>query len=174
MEILASVLLVGLGLVLAFAGRRFIWLLVGAAGFLVGYWLADLLLPGNNLATVLLSVLAGVAAAFFIRGATMLILAIIGFLFVGSAAMAFGGLFGITPFSLPGLITFVVGGVLGIVLVNFVGGVGLMIVTALAGASLVKMGLPDLGLAIGSSVVNLIGIGVAIVGFVVQYASRNR
>ncbi|HSR49169.1 MAG TPA: hypothetical protein VLL77_14400, partial [Anaerolineales bacterium] len=90
MGILFSVILVALGLVLAFAGRRFIWLLVGAAGFLIGYWLASLVLPGNSLATILLSLAAGLAAAFLVRGATMLILSIVGFILVGSAALAFG------------------------------------------------------------------------------------
>lgn len=174
MGILFSVILVALGLVLAFAGRRFIWLLVGAAGFLIGYWLASLVLPGNSLATILLSLAAGLAAAFLVRGATMLILSIVGFILVGSAAVAFGALFGISPFSLTGLVTFLAGGVLGIVLVRFVGSIGLMVVTAMAGAALVKLGLPDLGAPIASGILDLAGPVVAVLGFIVQFMGRER
>jgi hypothetical protein len=174
MGLVIGLILVGLGLLLAFAGRRFVWLIVGATGFLIGYWLVSLILPGNSLATILLSLAAGLVAAFFVRGATMLILSIIGFILVGSAAVAFGALFGIHPFSLTGLITFLAGGVLGIVLVRFVGSIGLMIVTALAGAALVKLGLPDLGVAIASGMLDLVGPVVAVLGFIVQYMGRDR
>jgi hypothetical protein len=174
MGIVLSLILVVLGLLLAFAGRRFIWLLVGAAGFLFGFWLVNALLPGNSFATLLLALAAGLVAAFFVRGATRLVLSIIAFILVGSAAVAFGGLLGISFFSVSGIITFLAGGILGVVLVRFVGAIGLMIVTALAGAALVKMGLPDLGVPLGTTLMNLVGPVVAVLGFVVQYSGRNR
>ena len=89
-----SLVLVGAGLVLAFAGRRFFWLLIAATGFLLAFWLLSLILPANNLATLLLALAAGLAAAFLMRGVSRIILWIAGFVLVRSAAVGLGGLFG--------------------------------------------------------------------------------
>jgi len=171
MSLLTSLVLVGAGLVLAFAGRRFVWFLIAATGFLMAFWLVSLVLPGNSLATLLLALTAGLAAAFLMRGATRLISWIAGFILVGTAAVTLGGTFGIEPRSAVWVLTFLVGGLLGVVLAQFVLEVGLMIITALGGAAMVVMGLPDLGLPIAGALADLIGPALAIAGFIVQYAS---
>ena len=137
----------------------------------MAFWLVSLVLPANSPATLLLALTAGLAAAFLMRGATRLISWIAGFILVGTAAVTLGGPFGIEPRSAVWVLTFLVGGLLGVVLAQFVLEVGLMIITALGGAAMVVMGLPDLGLPIAGTLADLIGPALAIAGFIVQYAS---
>jgi hypothetical protein len=172
MSLLTSLVLVAAGLVLAFAGKRYIWILIGATGFLVVFWLVRLVL-GNSLATFLLAVAAGVAAAFVLRGVSRVILWIAGFVLVGTAAVALGGWFGMEPWSTEWILTFLAGGVLGLVLATFAHGLGLMIITALGGAAMVMIGLPDLGLPASGLIGDLIGPAIAIAGFIVQYATKS-
>ncbi|HMK08531.1 MAG TPA: hypothetical protein VK449_05815 [Anaerolineales bacterium] len=172
MSALTSLVLIALGLLLAFAGQRYIWILIAATGFLLAFWLVGLILPGNGLAVLLLALAAGIAAGFLLRGISRIILWIAGFILVGTAAVALGERFGMDPWSSQWVLTFLAGGVLGLVLATFARGIGIMVITALGGAALVVMGLPDLGLAIASSLSNLIGPAVAIAGFIVQYATR--
>jgi len=174
MSLLTSLVLVGAGLVLAFAGRRYVWLLIAATGFLVAFWLLSLILPANSLAALLVALAAGLAAAFLMRGVSRIILWIAGFVLVGSAAVALGGLFGIEPQSAQWFLTFLAGGLLGIVLATFVHGLGIMIITALGGAAMVTIGLPGLGLPIVGVLGDMVGPAVAIAGLIVQYAARGR
>lgn len=173
MSLLTSLVLVGVGLLLAFAGRRYVWLLVAATGFLLAFWVVNMLLP-DSLVGLLLALAAGLVAAFLVKGVTQIVLMLAGFVFVGTAAAAVGAWFGFQPGSVQWILIFLVGGVLGIVLARFVLGVGLMIITALGGAAMVVIGLPDLGLPIAGLAADLVGPVVAIAGFFVQStASRS-
>jgi hypothetical protein len=174
MSLITSLILVTAGLLLAFAGRRYVWMLIAATGFLVVFWVVSLILPEPNLWTLLLSIAAGLAGAFLMKGLSRLILWIAGLVLVGTAAVALGGSFGIVPWSAEWVLTFLAGGVLGLVLVQFVRDLGIMIITALGGAAMVMIGLPDLGIPIVGVLANLIGPAIAIAGFVVQYATRDR
>jgi hypothetical protein len=167
---LTALVLVVAGLVLAFAGRRYVWILIGATGFLLAFWLVSPILPGNSLAAVLVALAAGLAAAFLLRGVSRIILWIAGFILVGTAAVALGGLFGIEPWSAQWVLTFLAGGILGLVLAHFVRDLGIMVITALGGAAMVMIGLPDLGLPITGVIADLVGPVVAVAGFIVQYA----
>ena len=174
MSTLMSLVLVGAGLVLAFAGRRYGWLLIAATGVLLAFWLGKLILPGNSLAVLLLALAAGLAAAFLLKGVSRIILWVAGFILVGTAAVALGGQFGIQPWTATWVLTFLAGGVLGLVLATFMRDLGIMISTALGGAAMVMIGLPELGLPVMGIVSDLIGPAVAILGFIVQYSTRPR
>jgi len=174
MELLSPLILVGVGLVLALAGRRFVWLLIAAAGFLAAFWLTSLLFPEGGLVVLLVSLAAGLIGSFLLRGLVALALAIAGFVFVGTAAVALGSSFGIEVWSLGWIVIFLAGGVLGILLARFVADLGLIIITALGGASMVMMGLPELGLSLAASSQDLVGPVIAVAGFVVQYSTRGR
>ena len=171
MSLLTALVLVVAGLVLAFAGKRYIWILIGATGFLVAFWLVRLVL-GESLATFLIALAAGVAAAFLLKGVSRIILWIAGFVLVGTAAVALGGWFGMQPWSAEWVLTFLAGGVLGLVLATFAHGLGIMIITALGGAAMVMIGLPDLGLPLAGAIRDLIGPVVAVAGFIVQYTTK--
>jgi hypothetical protein len=170
MSLLTSLVLVGLGLALAFAGRRYVWILVGATAFLLAFWLVTLILPGNGLAALLVALAAGIAAAFLLRGVSRIVLWIAGFVLVGSAAAALGVFLGMTQWSSQWILTFLAGGLLGLVLATFAHGIGIMVITALGGAAMVAVGLPDLGLPISGVIAGLILPVVAVAGFIVQYA----
>jgi len=172
MSFLTPLVLVVVGLVLAFAGRRYVWLLIAATGFLLAFWLANLILPETSLWTLLLAIAAGLAAAFLLKGLSRIILWIAGFILVGSAAVAVGGLFGIEPWTAEWTLTFLAGGVLGLVLAHFARDLGIMIITALGGAAMVMIGLPDLGLPIAGAIGSVVGPLVGIAGFIVQYTTR--
>ncbi|HKY83886.1 MAG TPA: hypothetical protein VJ160_03570 [Anaerolineales bacterium] len=174
MELITSLILVGAGLLLAFAGRRYVWLLISGTGFLLAFWLASLILPGNSLATLLLALAAGIAAGFLFRALSRIVLWIVGFILVGTAAVALGEWFGMVPWSSQWVLTFLAGGVLGLVLATFARGLGIMVITALGGAAMVMIGLPDLGVPDASSLMNLAGPIVAVAGFIVQYSTRGR
>ena len=173
MQVLTSLILVSLGLLLAFAGRRYVWILIAASAFLIVFRLVGLILPGS-LATLLLALAAGIAAAFLLRGISRIILWMAGFVLVGVAAVSLGERFGVNPWSAEWILTFLAGGVLGIVLATFARDVGIMIITALGGAAMVMIGLPDLGLPLASSLQDLAAPIVAVVGFIVQYSTRGR
>jgi hypothetical protein len=83
-------------------------------------------------------------------------------------------LFGMEPWSSTWILTFLAGGVLGLVLATFARGIGIMVITALGGAAMVMIGLPDLGVPVASSLMNLAGPLVAVAGFIVQYSTRGR
>lgn len=174
MTLLMSLVLIGAGLVLAFAGRRLVWFLIAATGFLMGFWLVSLVLPGNSLAALLLALAAGLAAGFLLRGATRLVQWIAGFILVGTAAVELGGMFGIEPRSAAWVLTFLAGGLVGVVLATFLLELGLMIITALGGAAMVMIGLPGLGLPIVGALGDMVGPAVAIAGLIVQYSTRGR
>ena len=174
MALIAPLILVVAGLVLAFAGRRFVWLLIGATGFLVAFWLASLLFPEGGLVVLVLCLAAGLLGSFLLRGLLVLALTIAGFVFVGSAAVALGGSYGIEPWSLGWLVIFLAGGIAGIVLARFVADVGLIIITALGGAAMVSMGLPELGPPLALNLTGLVGPVVAVAGFIVQFMARGR
>src|SRR3972149_7480432 len=116
MGLVTSLILVGAGLLLAFAGRRYVWMLIAATGFLLAFWLVNLILPGNTIAVLLLALAAGIAAAFLFRGLSRIVLWVAGFILVGTAAVGLGERFGMEAWSSEWILTFLAGGVLGLVL----------------------------------------------------------
>lgn len=172
MSLIASLLLVLAGLVLAFAGRRLVWLLIAAAGFLVAFWVATLVLPEGGWPVLLAAVLAGIVGSFLLRGLTSLAISFAGFVFVGSAAVALGASYGVEAWSLTWIAIFIVGGVVGLLLARFVADLGLILITALGGAAMVTMAAPGLGLPASGALANLLGPLVFVLGTAVQFLGR--
>jgi hypothetical protein len=167
-----ALILVVAGLVLAFAGRRLVWLLIGAAGFLAAFWLVGLLIPEGGLIVFLLAVAAGIAGSFLLRGLTRMAVSIAGFVFVGTAAVGLASSYGVGPWSLAWIAVFAVGGVVGLLLALFVAEIGLVLITALGGAAMVTMAAPELGLPMSGTVAGLVGPAVFVLGAVVQILAR--
>ena len=174
MSVLTSLVLVVVGLVLAFAGRRYVWLLIGASAFLLVFWVLSLLQMGDSLTALLISLAAGIVAAFLLRVATRLVLWIAGFVLVATAAGVLGERMGMEPWSTAWILTFLGGGVVGLVLGTLAHTVGIVIVTALGGAAMVMIGLPDLGLPLAPQVQDLIAPVLAVAGFIVQFVGWGR
>lgn len=166
---LAPIVLVVLGLVLAFAGRRFLWLLIGIAGFVLGYNLMTFIIPGEEgLVQILVGVVAGLIAALLARRFAQLLLLVAGFILIGNALLAVGQMLGADGL-LVELLLFVIGGVLGLILVRFALRTAVILICALGGAALVMQALPGLFGTDPGPLNLLIGIVVALAGFVVQW-----
>ena len=164
---LAPIVLVIAGLVLAFAGRRFLWLLIGIAGFMLGYTLATIFLPAGLFA-LLIGVVIGLIGAFLATRFVKLFLYIAGFVLMGVVLMAIGGVFGLNGLVIQ-LLLFVVGGVIGLALVKFAFNLSIIVISALGGAAMVMQGLPALLNTDPGPLNLLIGIVVAVAGFIVQW-----
>ena len=66
MDIIAPVVLILVGLAVAFMGRKLIWLFVAAAGFVIAYQLTSRFLGGlDPTLNVIISVGVGVVAGYF-------------------------------------------------------------------------------------------------------------
>lgn len=152
--------LVGLGLLLA--GRRLFWLFVGGAAFLVGFMLAQEYLPdqGEN-ARLVLAVGIGLAGAALAYVAQKIALSLGGFLaggFLGATLVReLLALAGPAP-----AVAFLVGGVVGLVLIHVIFDWALTLLSAVAGAYVIGQMLPLEGGAQLVVVAVLAALGVAV------------
>lgn len=170
MEIVAPIILVLLGLVVALMGRKLIWLLVAAAGFILVYQLTSRFLAGlDPTLNLIISVGVGVVAGYFATRFMNLLINIAGFILVGNAALTIAGLFGITSGWLA-LIVFVIGGVIALGLIRWMFALALIIISAIGGASLVVDGAAGLMPFFADSLWGtILGLVVVAVGFLYQY-----
>jgi hypothetical protein len=165
----APILLVILGLLLAFAGRRFIWLLIGVAGFVLGYDLVTFFIPGDEgTVQILIGVFAGLIGAFLAVRFTNVLLLVAGFVLIGNALLVVGQILGADGL-LVELLLFVIGGVVGLLLVRFALAIAVILISALGGASLVMQGLPGLFDTEPGALNLLIGVVVFAAGLFVQW-----
>ena len=167
----SSVTIVGvlIGIVILFFGRKLFWLCVAAVGFAAGVQIAPLLV--NEASSLLALVIAlvfgllGVLLAFFIQ---KIAIAILGFLAGGKLATAIAAAF-FVQYAQYSTIIFVIGGIIGAILLLAVFGWALIVVSSFIGAYLIQSAivLPPTGST-------LVFIGLAIVGIFVQAASFRR
>ena len=167
----SSVTIVGvlIGIVILFFGRKLFWLCVAAVGFAVGVQIAPLLV--NEASSLLALVIAlvfgilGVLLALFIQ---KIAIAILGFLAGGKLATAIAAAF-FVQYAQYSTIIFVIGGIIGAILLLAVFGWALIIVSSFIGAYLIQSAivLPPTGST-------LVFIGLAILGIFVQAVSFRR
>ena len=160
--------LVVLGLILAFAGRRFLWLFIGLAGFVLGYTLAEFFFSDDGTIQLIVGVGVGIVGAFLARKFTTFLLGLAGFILVGSAFMTIGEIFGLTELWIS-LLLFVVGGLVGIGLARFSFSIAVIVISALGGASLVMQGLPAIFGSEAGTLNLVLGVAVALGGMFVQW-----
>jgi hypothetical protein len=127
-------LVAGLGLV--FFGRRFFWFFVGVGGFLAGWYLALHYLPPDRGTLVLITAVAagiiGILLALLLQKVAIIVGGFIagGFALV-TLAPSLGPLGAVHP-----AIPFVIGGVIGALVLRAVFDIGLIALSALAGSAL--------------------------------------
>jgi len=132
--------LVGLGLLLA--GRRLFWLFVGGAGFLAGFMLAQAYFPDQSEnARLVLALGIGLAGAVLAYVAQKIALSLGGFLaggFLGATLVRdLLALSGPAPAAV-----FLVGGLVGLVLIHVIFDWALTLLSAVAGAYVIGQMLP--------------------------------
>jgi hypothetical protein len=168
-----SVAIVGalIGAVILFFGRKLFWLCVAAVGFAAGVEVAPHLVhepsPLLALAVALVLGLIGALLALFLQ---KIAIAVLGFLAGGKLAGAIAAAF-FVHYAQYSTIIFVVGGVVGAILLLALFDWALIVVSSLIGAHLIvyqnAIPLPQSGSII-------VFIGLAVLGILVQAASLRR
>ena len=169
----SSVTIVGvlLGIVILFFGRKLFWLCVAAVGFVAGAELAThLVTEPSPLLQLSVAIVLGIIGALLALFVQKIAIAVFGFLAGGKLATAIAAAFfvGYAQYS---TIIFVIGGLIGAILLVAVFGWALIVVSSFIGAYLIvfqdAIVLPPTGST-------LVFIGLAIVGIFVQAASFRR
>src|SRR6266581_5312169 len=166
-----SVPIVGalIGAVILFFGRKLFWLCVAAVGFAAGVEIAPHLVqepsPLLALTVALVLGLIGALLALFLQ---KIAIAVLGFLAGGKLAGAIAAAF-FVHYAQHSTIIFVIGGIIGAVLLLVLFDWALIVVSSLIGAHLIQsvITLPQSGLTI-------VFIGLAVIGILVQAASLRR
>jgi hypothetical protein len=123
-----------LGAALLVAGRKLFWLFVGAAGFVTGFQLTTRFFQGPEGIAITVGLVAGLlfaAVAIFLQ---TIAIGIAGFLAGGYVLLALTASLGL---EIPTWIIYIVGGIIGVILVTFLFDWAIITLSTLAGASLV-------------------------------------
>ncbi len=167
----SSVTIVGvlIGIVILFFGRKMFWLCVAAVGFAVGMEIAQQFVhePSSLLALVV-ALLFGVLGALLALFLQKVAIAVLGFLAGGKLASALAAAF-FVHYAQYSIIIFVVGGIIGAILLLAVFDWALIVVSSFIGAYLIQNAivLPPTGSTV-------VFIALAIIGMLVQVASFRR
>jgi hypothetical protein len=163
---LEGLILIVVGLLQLFLGRRLFWLFVGLSGFLLGFTLAARLLPDqSSLIQLLIGVLLGLVFGGLAIALQRLMASVAGFIAlggVGSLLASAAGLGDPAP-----LIGFIILGLIGAYVIFAYYDWGLITISALNGASAFLSGLSML-IGFPLWVALLLGVGLAIVGVIFQ------
>jgi hypothetical protein len=155
------------GLLLLVLGRRLYWLFVAGIGFLTGLQLGPRLLPDqSDLVIVVVACVLALVGALVAVVATKIALGIIGFVAGGGVAILLLGNLGMDGGTLA-LAIYVVAGIAGAILLLVLFDWALIVLSSLAGSSLLVMSLTEL-LALPPPVGGLLIIVLAVLGIVIQ------
>jgi hypothetical protein len=156
------------GVVLLLFGRRLYWLFVAGVGFLTGLELAPRLLPGRSEWVVLVTAL-GLALLGTILAivAQKFIIALVGLVAGGGIGVLLLRMLGLEGGDLLTWVVYAVAGLLGVLIVLSLFEWGLILLSSLAGANLIIVGVQD-WTSVSQGVAFVVMIAVAIVGVVVQ------
>ena len=132
-----------LGLVLLILGRKLFWLFVGVAGFLVGMEIAERLVAGPQGMKLLIAIAAGVLGAVIAIFLQKAAIAIAGFVIGGYITVELLRASALFPKALAGIqgmagsVPYIIGGIIGAVLLFVLFDWGLIVLSSLSGASLI-------------------------------------
>ena len=155
------------GLLLLVLGRRLYWLFVAGIGFVTGLQLGPRLLPDQSeLVIVVVALVLALVGALVAVVATKLALGIIGFVAGGGVAMLLLGNLGMDGGTLA-LITYVAAGIVGAILLLVLFDWALIVLSSLAGSSLIVMSLTEM-LALPSVVGGILIVVLALIGVLIQ------
>lgn len=159
-------LLIGSGLLLL--GRKLFWFLSGAVGFLIGIEIARRITFPSEIILILSALALGVAFALMAVFLESVLIVVVGFLGGGLSLVRVIGILG-WQHRLGDIVAFVVGGVLGAILIVWLFNAALITISSLSGASLIVSGLP-----LGSAARPLIFWALAMLGILIQAIALSR
>lgn len=158
-----------LGSALLIAGRKLFWLFVGAAGFLTGIQLATRFWDGPDLPAIVVGLVVGVIFALLAIFLQALVIGVAGFLIGGYVLTVLASTLGIELAGAMVWVVYVVGGVIGVILVSFLFDWALITLSSLAGASLIIQALFPQGAAGGLVFLILFILGVLVQGSILRH-----
>lgn len=151
-------LILGIGLLLF--GRKLFWLFVATAGFFAGVEFATRVWQGSETLTIIVGLVVGLLFALLAMALKTLAISIAGFFLGGSALLSLASAFGIERGN---LILYIIGGILGIILISIFFDWALIIISSLAGASMIAQTLD-----VTQSIAGLVFIVLLLVGIFFQ------
>jgi hypothetical protein len=157
-----------LGSALLVAGRKLFWLFVGAAGFITGMQLATRFTQSSEVMAIIIGLVIGLIFAVMAIFLQRIAIALAGFLAGGYILTALAGIIGVDAGPLVWII-YVIGGIIGLILVSLLFDWALITLSSLAGASLILQALFPENAAGGLIFIILFVIGIVIQGSVLRY-----
>lgn len=157
-----------LGIVLLFLGRRLFWFFVGVAGFLVGMNLAEQYVVGPQGTKLLIAIIAGIVGAVIAIYLQKVAVAIAGFIIGGYITVELLREFALFPLALAGAhtagfsIPYIIGGIIGAVLLFMLFDWALIILSSLSGASLIVRSVTLHGISSQLLLVLLVIVGIVV------------
>jgi hypothetical protein len=164
-----------LGLVLLILGRKLFWLFVGMAGFLVGMEIAEQLVPGPQGMKLLIAIAAGVLGALIAIFLQKVAIAIAGFVIGGYVTVELLRASTLFPKALAGIqgtgvsVPYIIGGIIGALLLFVLFDWGLIVLSSLSGASLIVR-----SINFQSHALPLLFAVLVVVGILVQARMRHK
>ena len=158
-----------IGIVILLFGRKLFWLCVAAVGFVAGVELAPhLVTEPSPLLQLTVAIVLGIIGALLALFLQKIAIAVFGFLAGGKLAGAIAAAFFVHYVHYSAVI-FVVGGLIGAILLLTLFNWALIVISSLIGAHLIQSAivLPPTGSTI-------VFLGLAVIGMVVQAASLRR
>jgi hypothetical protein len=156
-----SIIYILLGIGLLVSGRKLFWLFVGAAGFLAGVNLVTIGWHGSEAVAIIIGILAGLVFAALAVFFKTISIGLAGFLGGGALLVMVAGWLGIDNTLLSFLI-YIIGGILGIILVSKMFDWAIIIISSIVGASAIIRAV-DLSGPLGwLGMIALVAVGIAI------------
>ncbi|RPJ27413.1 MAG: hypothetical protein EHM33_08145 [Chloroflexi bacterium] len=155
-----------LGGALLIAGRKLFWLFVGAAGFVTGIQLATRFGQGSDVLAIIVGLVLGVIFALLAIFLQAIVIGIAGFLTGGYIFTVLATMLGIDTIGAMTWVIYIIGGVLGVILISFLFDWALITLSSLAGASLIVQAFSSQGATGGLLFFILFIAGVIIQGFI--------
>ena len=163
-----SVVSILLGGALLIAGRKLFWLFVGAAGFVAGLQLATQFWQGPEILALVIGLVVGVVfalLAIFLQGVAI---GVAGFLAGGYIFTVLAGMLGLNQGAFS-WIMYLIGGIIGLLLVLFLFDWAIITLSSLAGASLITQ-----ALLLPSGLGGVVFLALVIVGVIIQGSQIQR
>jgi ammonia channel protein AmtB len=160
-----------LGSALLVAGRKLFWLFVAAAGFVTGMQLATRFTQTSEGLAIMIGLVIGLIFALLAIFLQRIAIAIAGFLAGGYILTALAGMLGMDAGAFVWII-YVIGGIIGVILVSLLFDWALITLSSLAGASLVVQSLFPQNATGGLIFILLFVIGIVIQGSVLRHERR--
>jgi hypothetical protein len=157
-----------LGALLLVAGRKLFWLFVGAAGFLTGIQLATRFWQGADLLAIIVGLVIGVIFALLAIVLQGLVIGAAGFLIGGYILTVLATILGMDLAGATTWIVYILGGVIGVILISLLFDWALIALSSLAGASLILQSFLPQNAAGGILFFILFLLGVLIQGSILR------